>query len=234
MSAKSLLGICTKGAPFDSRMLNSHKISLSNRIAVLLCFTTHRFGIARKPNAADYLRCLRTARTSEATAHQVPLLSRRVCDLCVVWRAVLRSTVQVPHTDERHSIVQRWCRLQAHDSHLYLLTQDTAAAVCCCCCRAARVVIMTDAAYRAKFSVLLDWRYQAAVMIGVELLMLCIPVYMQTTDYAKTDDYCLAFQPWGYWLGVLLGMTPPVALLFYKLQRVHDTLGLHHATLLLL
>jgi hypothetical protein len=93
---------------------------------------------------------------------------------------------------------------------------------------------MTDAGYRARFSALLNWRYQAAAMIGLEIMMLCLPAYMQTTDYAKTDDYCLAFQPWGFWLGVLLGMTPPVAFLFYKLQRVHDTLGTHHTVLSLL
>jgi hypothetical protein len=84
---------------------------------------------------------------------------------------------------------------------------------------------MTDAAYRAKYSALLDWRYQAAAIIGLELMMLCIPTYMQTTDYAQTADYCLIFQPWGFWLGVLLGVTPPVAFLFVKLHKVRDTLG---------
>jgi hypothetical protein len=84
---------------------------------------------------------------------------------------------------------------------------------------------MTDAAFRAKYSFVLNGRLQAAASVASGAFMLCIPTYMQTTQYAHSEAYCLAFAPYELWTCVLLGITVPVALLFRKLHDIKDTLG---------
>jgi predicted permease len=84
---------------------------------------------------------------------------------------------------------------------------------------------MTDAAYRAKYSFVLNGRLQAAATIATVALMLCIPTYMQTTQYAQTAAYCMGFAPYELWACVLLGITIPVLVLFKKLREIKDTLG---------
>jgi hypothetical protein len=91
--------------------------------------------------------------------------------------------------------------------------------------RAIRVVVMTDAAYRAKYSFALNGRLQAAATAATAALMLCIPAYMQTTQYAQTQAYCMAFVPYELWACVLFGITVPVIVLFRKLHEIKDTLG---------
>jgi hypothetical protein len=84
---------------------------------------------------------------------------------------------------------------------------------------------MTDAAYRAKYSFVLNGRLQAAATAATAALMLCIPAYMQTTLYAQTQAYCMAFVPYELWACVLFGITVPVIVLFRKLHEIKDTLG---------
>eukprot|EP00953_Heterococcus_sp_UTEX-ZZ885_P022878 12623-Heterococcus_DN1.PRE.2 len=58
-------------------------------------------------------------------------------------------------------------------------------------CRGARVIIMSDAKLRNKYYMLLDWRVQAFAIVNATLSLLAVATYIQTTEIAQKETYCL-------------------------------------------
>jgi hypothetical protein len=57
--------------------------------------------------------------------------------------------------------------------------------------RGARVIVMSDEKLRNKYYMLLDWRVQAFAIANATLSLLAIATYIQTTEIAKKEAYCL-------------------------------------------
>eukprot|EP00953_Heterococcus_sp_UTEX-ZZ885_P022054 12248-Heterococcus_DN1.PRE.11 len=70
--------------------------------------------------------------------------------------------------------------------------------------RAARVVVMTDEKFRAKFAYVLGTRFQACLIGACTLVMMCAPASLQPTHHAHDPQYCMSFEPFELWLSVLI------------------------------
>jgi hypothetical protein len=57
--------------------------------------------------------------------------------------------------------------------------------------RGARVIIMSDEKLRSKYYMLLDWRVQAFAIVNATLSLLAVATYIQTTELAQKEAYCL-------------------------------------------
>jgi hypothetical protein len=53
------------------------------------------------------------------------------------------------------------------------------------------VIIMSDEKLRNKYFMLLDWRVQGFAMANATLSLLAVATYIQTTDIAQKETYCL-------------------------------------------
>jgi hypothetical protein len=115
------------------------------------------------------------------------------------------------------------CRVSCYRASRQKLMQ--CAIIACNWCRAARVVVMTDEKFRAKFGYVLDTRFQAC-LIGVwTLVMMCAPASLQPTHHAHDPQYCMSFEPFELWLSVLIVIAWLYGYMIYRcvsivLQRV--------------
>jgi hypothetical protein len=50
---------------------------------------------------------------------------------------------------------------------------------------------MSDEKLRNKYYMLLDWRVQGVAIIGATLGLLAIATYLQTSEIAQRETYCL-------------------------------------------
>jgi hypothetical protein len=90
------------------------------------------------------------------------------------------------------------------------------AIIACNCCRAARVVVMTDEKFRAKFGYVLGTRFQACLIGFCTLVMMCAPASLQSTHHAHDPQYCMSFEPFELWLSVLIVIAWPYGYMIYR------------------
>jgi hypothetical protein len=96
----------------------------------------------------------------------------------------------------RRAAVELCARL-SHLKHLVCavstIALHTTSCVCAALlhCRGIRVLVMSDEKLRAQYSSLLDWRVQAAAIIGTMLCTCALGAWVQTSRIADEPSYCL-------------------------------------------